>query len=354
MIRIDINNKTQKEIETLHWSWFFYRFKEKYKNSALKEARNIKKILRLKHINEVRLIVIGDYSYLEYFKNTIKKIDDTNPNYEIIKNYFGYENFKKGNYQTSVKWDAYKFTKALQVDVCPYCNRQYIFTINKNKKICRPEIDHFFPQSLYPYLSGSLYNFIPSCHICNHGKRDFGEGILYPYKEGFGTKFPFRVKFGKEADKSNDLINIDNVQVFFDSKDCKIDQTKREICQKCLKIQKSIKTFHLGGIYNKHKIELKDLFDRYRNYCQPKRKDILRLFHEDELKDKLKNLDIKNEKIRDKQIDAILSLYAKKMKNMFLGLPLGAEGKEYPLRKFKKDIIEQLDLTWNSMNKEQE
>ena len=53
----------------------------------------------------------------------------------------------------------------------------------------------------------------------------------------------------------------------------------------------------------------------------------------------------------EKQVDAVLSLYAKKMKNMFLGLPLGAEGKEYPLRKFKEDIIEQLDQTVKNMRK---
>ena len=130
--------------------------------------------------------------------------------------------------------------------------------------------------------------------------------------------------------------------MFFENNDCKISQTEREICKKCLKIQKSIKTFHLGRIYNEHKIELNDLFERYRNYSQPKRKDILRLFHEDDLKNGIG-------KLNDNQINVVLSLYAKKMKNLFLGLPLGAEGKEYPLRKFKEDIIEQLDETTRNM-----
>ena len=113
---------------------------------------------------------------------------------------------------------------------------------------------------------------------------------------------------------------------------------------KCIRIKNSIELFHLKEIYNEHKIELNDLFDRYRNYCKPKRKDILRLFHEDELKNDIEGL-------TEKQIDAVLSQKKKKMKNMFLGLPLGAEGKEYPLRKFKEDIIEQLDQTVKNMKK---
>ena len=119
----------------------------------------------------------------------------------------------------------------------------------------------------------------------------------------------------------------------------------KEEKEKCTRIKNSVELFHLTQIYKEHKIELKDLFDRYRNYCQPKRKDILRLFHEDELSNLSQGID----KLSYKQIDAVLSLYAKKMKNLFLGLPLGAEGKEYPLRKFKEDIIEQLDETRKRM-----
>ena len=35
----------------------------------------------------------------------------------------------------------------------------------------------------------------------------------------------------------------------------------------------------------------------------------------------------------------------KKMKDVFLGLPMGCGNKQYPLRKFKEDVIEQLDKT---------
>lgn len=67
---------------------------------------------------------------------------------------------------------AFLLTSMKGVNVCTYCNRQYIFTINKPKKkglehIVRPELDHWFCKDLYPLLSLSFYNLIPSCHICN-------------------------------------------------------------------------------------------------------------------------------------------------------------------------------------------
>lgn len=67
---------------------------------------------------------------------------------------------------------SYRLTEMKGASVCTYCNRQYVFTVNKLnsnglKHIARPELDHWFCQELYPLLSLSFYNLIPSCHICN-------------------------------------------------------------------------------------------------------------------------------------------------------------------------------------------
>ena len=59
---------------------------------------------------------------------------------------------------------AYKIANDLNVNTCPYCNRNYINTvIDKGKKgIIRPTFDHFFPQVRHPFLALSFYNLIPS------------------------------------------------------------------------------------------------------------------------------------------------------------------------------------------------
>lgn len=89
---------------------------------------------------------------------------------------------------------VYAFTKALNVNVCPYCNRNYTFTIYRNGKNqfrTRPELDHFLPKSIFPFLSLSLKNLVPSCHTCNLAKHDNAKMTLYPYAEGAGNDYRF-------------------------------------------------------------------------------------------------------------------------------------------------------------------
>lgn len=65
---------------------------------------------------------------------------------------------------------AYHFFRRLNVRTCPYCNRQYTFTISSSTANTSPEYDHFYDKSEYPVLAVSFYNLVPSCHTCNHLK----------------------------------------------------------------------------------------------------------------------------------------------------------------------------------------
>jgi len=94
-----------------------------------------------------------------------------------------------------------EFYGALDVKVCPYCNRTLIEPIDdgNGKKTAVGELDHFYCKSRYPYLAISLYNLVPSCGICN-GKSRKGEKDLYrtafqnPYllTNNDGMSFGFR------------------------------------------------------------------------------------------------------------------------------------------------------------------
>ncbi|MBC2098412.1 hypothetical protein HCJ70_05080 [Listeria booriae] len=44
---------------------------------------------------------------------------------------------------------------------CPYCGERLV-----------EELDHFLPKSKYPIFSVTPYNLVPSCHKCNHNKRE--------------------------------------------------------------------------------------------------------------------------------------------------------------------------------------
>lgn len=65
------------------------------------------------------------------------------------------------------------FIKKLNIKTCCYCNAQYATTfITDKNNIATYDLDHYYPQSKYPYLSTSFFNLIPSCGCCNKHKSD--------------------------------------------------------------------------------------------------------------------------------------------------------------------------------------
>ena len=119
----------------------------------------------------------------------------------------GYENFSKKKQE----YNAYDLAKELNIKSCPYCNRNYTFTVVKgDNEILRPDIDHFYDKDTYPITALSFYNLIPSCIECNRTlKRVQHFNIreyLHPYQDDFNTK----AKFSHTLKSTNQIeINIE-------------------------------------------------------------------------------------------------------------------------------------------------
>lgn len=116
-------------------------------------------------------------------------------------------------------WCSYLYTYLLGVDVCPYCNSQFVYTYRLNKLeeedfikssipngTTRAELDHFFPKNKFPFLAMSIFNLVPSCHTCNSsikGYVEFDDKMLEKinlYSEDIiSDKFKFRVRPTKEV-----------------------------------------------------------------------------------------------------------------------------------------------------------
>lgn len=140
----------------------------------------------------------------------------------------------------------------LNVNTCPYCNRQYIFTINGKKKI-RPQFDHFYPKSLYPYFALSFYNLVPCCSICNHTKKDSNRKMIYPYNEGFGDRCYFKINH------KNYILENDKIKVEFGfNKDC-----NSEFIEKC---GNNITEFALEDLYYKHTDYIEEIIEKAYSY----------------------------------------------------------------------------------------
>ncbi len=129
------------------------------------------------------------------------------PSKGMPKEVYGFDDFY-GSYSKSD--EAYDILNILNVSVCPYCNRQYTFTVRKNDIKSRPQFDHFFPKADYPILSISLYNLVPSCALCNNGKKDASpDNLIYPYEKSFESYnihfsvdeiVPYLLKFKKNIE----------------------------------------------------------------------------------------------------------------------------------------------------------
>ncbi|MEZ3464110.1 MAG: hypothetical protein K1W23_18545 [Lachnospiraceae bacterium] len=242
---------------------------------------------------------------------------DCNGNYQldteselsaILQQCFDYQTFSKKSADGS--WDAYQLCEALEVNVCPYCNREFIYTVfgDDHIKVVRPELDHYLPKSRFPMFALSFYNLIPGCHSCNSsikGQRELNmKKHLHPYiKSEAEMRFKyeelqirngkFRMKVG--IDYRNDL-----------------DDKLKATCE----------FFHTQEIYQYHE----SIIDRYLLEAQEFPQTLLK-----EYKEFINN----NMKIAVKRTEKDIFL------QKFRVQQAGDEMNEV-LIKFRKDIVEQI------------
>jgi len=191
------------------------------------------------------------YSLEEVIKATPKKLEEIAKwSEEKIDDYQfmikKYENFitKKKEY------NSYDLANKLQVNICPYCNMNYTYTVIKKdgKKVTRPEFDHFYDKATYPILALSFYNLIPSCHICNatlKGREKFSiKTHLNPYHESFDKN----VKFHLKIENSNFYYSINGFSLILESDN--------------IKVINQIKSFELNTLYQNHKDTVLELIQK--------------------------------------------------------------------------------------------
>lgn len=156
---------------------------------------------------------------------------------------------------------------SLNIRTCPYCNRQYTFTLKPNKKgdpNTSPEFDHFYPKSIYPTLAISFYNLVPSCHCCNHGK---GQKQLYvnPYESDFQGAFYLKDKAGNRFN-SNDILYIK------DEKDIHVGY------QGSYEESEDVKTLGLDQLYSMHRDYVQEIIDKVNGYKAASMQDLIDSF----------------------------------------------------------------------------
>ena len=85
---------------------------------------------------------------------------------------------------TAGTYNAYRLIEKMGIHVCPYCDDEYMDTVEVDgKKKRTSEIDHFFPEgkTKYPALAMCFYNLVLSGQNCNGLKKQELLGVS-PYE----------------------------------------------------------------------------------------------------------------------------------------------------------------------------
>lgn len=188
--RININ-----QVESLLFSLNKHIVKDSNKLNFFKELHDFFVLIK----KELKEVLSGDPILIEKFTGSAY-LSQTIPIYKkCLELVFRYEEFISGGFEVNNEvWDSYKMTSAVDMSVCPYCNRNWINTVNTKdqKKVVNPQLDHFFCKNKFPLLRLSFYNLIPSCDTCNTRLKKSDQfnltEYLHPYIEGYGQAAKFK------------------------------------------------------------------------------------------------------------------------------------------------------------------
>ncbi len=243
-------------------------------------------------------IIKADYTYLKKITKSLKRVKLSRKE----KDYFFtlYSRLKKPEH-----------IKKLDIKVCPYCNRNYIFNFKKGKDLnATAQLDHFFDKKTYPFLAVSIYNLVPSCSTCNQRKSAKQEDIFYPFLESFNNHAKFEYKGIKNKEDSNGNF-FDEDRILLELKPISEDE----------KVKNHIEVFNLQNLYNEHKDIVSEILIKSEMY------------NESYIEELMKNYEgtlFKNEE------DLLRLIFGGYISDEDLG--------KRPLSKLTKDILEQLEI----------
>lgn len=203
---------------------------------------------------------------------------------------------------------ARKMVEDLELSVCPYCNRNFIYNTTQKRS---SEIDHFHSQKEYQLLAMSFFNLVPSCKVCNHFKNASKLKIINPYDTRFDWNELLKIKLKVTA--ADFYCNDKSVHIEFENLANEEDARER--------VENTIKVFALKDQYEHHRDYATELI--HKKY----------MYSDDYLNALFKQYEGSIFRSREDLLRFVTTNFVdeKELKNR-------------PLAKLTKDIVEQLDL----------
>lgn len=262
------------------------------------------------HFDKLRDSLIGDADLTDEQNACCKKLFDYN----------------------SVGEAAYWLLEQLPMRACPYCNLHDITFAARSR--LRPEFDHFFPQSKFPYFALSMFNLIPSCRYCNGKKSEYyepEEPLIYPYDESFdetGRRASFRLSTEKQngAEVFKALLGDERADFsvdveFFPRKEAETTWGK--------KVERNLVKLGIKDIYAAHTPDVRKLLQTY-------------YWYDDECIESY--LTVLMPEIGEKKLPRLRTILMQNARNYLFFADLERENwGSAPLNKLKADILDQLE-----------
>ena len=339
MIKIDVNNiRNWEKIKEKHSEWYeenilpniekACNFLESKKNKGSSVEKYLNLLNRIK--DKGKAFVIQKELFLDYENKKIEEIIEVMKKenkkskstlemcfekLNIPEKYLPHNLFDYNKLYTKEDWNRHKLLALMEIEVCPYCQRNYISSYEEKTTA---DLDHFYPKSLYPFLALSLYNFIPSCQICNSrfkSNKDTHDSI-YPYEEGFDE---LGVKF-----KTSEEVIVKILEEGYSDFSVKINYENLKEGKNKEKVKKSIKNLRLDKVYEKsHNQYIQNLLYNIEKYPENYLENCVEIFESDVDKKK---------KLEEYFKDIVKEPYRKRIEN------------GEPLAKLTKDILEEFEI----------
>mgnify|MGYP004632078843 CR=1 FL=1 len=166
----------------------------------------------------------------------------------------------------------HRLMASLGVRTCPYCNRNYITRYGVKGSKSTADLDHFYQKEQYPLFALSLFNFVPSCPVCNSRMKNVhpADDTMYPYEEGFGDDVHFELKYTGKDISSEKILHFWQALSKFDYNDIEIEAVIDSgiNSERKRRIEKSKELFHIDEVYADHKQDALEIALRTRIYCE--------------------------------------------------------------------------------------
>jgi hypothetical protein len=153
-------------------------------------------------------------------------------------------------YETISKKFRGRMVDSIDAKVCLFCNQESIEPIEGKKKSYSPDLDHFYPQSKFPFLATSIYNLLPTGSKCNQRFKTnyISLDLVNPYEGGVCDAPLFKFGYENVAKLDRNDLDIEVISNNFD--------------------RRNIDLFELDSVYNgdSNKKAACDLINQYGVY----------------------------------------------------------------------------------------